>query len=140
MLILGIHPGYHDAVAVVFDDYRMLAAVQLERLSRVKIDGGRIPHEAIDECLVIAGATRADVGAVSLGRAAFPSRYYTHLSLPRRAERAVRTASNREKHKSMERELVRAGRTDGDGIFNHAKFLADCRFRADARVQFFNHH
>ena len=31
MLSLGIHPGYHDAVAVVFDDYRMLAAVQLER-------------------------------------------------------------------------------------------------------------
>ena len=31
VLILGIHPGYHNNDAVVFDDYRMLAAVQLER-------------------------------------------------------------------------------------------------------------
>ena len=54
MLILGVHPGYHDAVAVLCDDYRLLAAVQLERLTRRKIDGGRIPVEAIDECLAIA--------------------------------------------------------------------------------------
>ena len=140
MLTLGIHPGYHDAVAVVFDDYRMLAAVQLERLTRVKIDGGRVPDEAIDECLAIAGASRTDVGAISLGRAAFPSRYYTHLTLPRRAERAVRMASHREKHKSMERELVRARRTDADGIFNKAKFLTESGFRDDAQVHFFNHH
>ncbi len=140
MLTLGIHPGYHDAVAVIFDDYRMLAAVQLERLTRVKIDGGRVPDEAIDECLAIAGVSRADVGAVSLGRAAFPSRYYTHLTLPRRAESVARRAIHREKHKSMERELVRAGRTDGDGIFDKTRFLAESGFRDDVRLHFFNHH
>jgi len=49
MLILGVHPGYHEAAACLFDEYRMLAAVSLERLTRKKIDGGRIPIEAIDE-------------------------------------------------------------------------------------------
>ena len=128
MLTLGIHPGYHDAVAVVFDDYRMLAGVQLERLTRIKIDGGRLPYAAVDECLSIAGASRADVDAISLGRAAFPSRYYTHLTIPRRAERAVRITTHREKHKSMERELVRARRTDGAGIFDAPRFLAEAGF------------
>ena len=61
MLILGVHPGYHDAVAVLCDDYRILAAVQLERLTRRKIDGGRVPDEAIDECLSIAGVTHREV-------------------------------------------------------------------------------
>ena len=140
MLILGIHPGYHDAVAAVFDDYRMLAAVQLERLTRIKIDGGRIPDAAIDDVLSIAGTTRNDVDALSLGRVAFPSRYYTHLTVSRRAERAVRIVTNREKHKSMERELVRARRTDGGGIFDGRQFLDDFGFRADASVHFFNHH
>ena len=68
MLILGVHPGYHDATAVLTDDYKLRAAVQLERLTRRKIDGGRIPDEAIDECLSIAGASRSDVDVVVLGR------------------------------------------------------------------------
>lgn len=49
MLILGIHPGYHDAVAVVFDDYRMVAAVQLER-----------PINTLDECTQTLADDRID--------------------------------------------------------------------------------
>src|ERR1700676_561712 len=68
MLILGIHSGTHDACACLFEDYRLLSAVALERLTRRKIDGDRVPVEAIAECLTIAGATHAQVGAVVLGR------------------------------------------------------------------------
>ncbi len=75
MIILGIHSGYHDAAACLFDGYRMRAAVALERLTRRKIDGGRIPVEAIDECLTIAGLARGDVDALVLDRAAFLWRY-----------------------------------------------------------------
>lgn len=140
MLILGIHPGYHDACAALFDGYRMVAAVALERLTRRKIDGGRVPAEAVAECLAIAGAGARDVDAVVLGRGAFPARYYTHLRGGRQAERVVRQLLGKEKHKSMERECVRYGRTDSLAMFDGPRFLADHGFRPDAALAFFNHH
>ena len=35
-LILSVHSGVHDVGAAVFDDYHLLAAVQLERLTRYR--------------------------------------------------------------------------------------------------------
>ena len=49
MLILAVHTGGHDATAVLAQDYDILAAVQLERLTRIKGDGNRFPDEAVDE-------------------------------------------------------------------------------------------
>ena len=66
MLILGIHSGTHDSTACLFEEYRLLAAVSQERLTRLKGDGGRMPLEAIDECLSIAGRSRQQVDAVAL--------------------------------------------------------------------------
>src|SRR3984957_1177095 len=43
MRILAFHPGAHDASAAAFDDYRLLAAVQEERLTRHKGSGDGIP-------------------------------------------------------------------------------------------------
>lgn len=60
-LILSVHSGVYDASAAVFDDYHMLAAVQLERLTRYKCDGRDHPDLAIDEVLLIGGKTRKDV-------------------------------------------------------------------------------
>lgn len=140
MLILGIYSGYHDACAALFEDYRMVSAVALERLTRRKIDGGRVPAEAIAESLAIAGRTAREVDAIVLGRAAFPSRYYTHLPAARRLESKLRVVLDKEKHKSMERECVRYGRTDSEDMFDHVAFLADHGFRPGIPVRFFNHH
>jgi predicted NodU family carbamoyl transferase len=35
MLLLGVYSGNHDASACLHDDYRLLSAVALERLTRV---------------------------------------------------------------------------------------------------------
>ena len=140
MLILGVHPGYHDACACVYEDYRLRAAVALERLTRRKIDGGRLPVEAIDECLDIAGRSRGDVDAVVLGRGAFPWRYYTHFTGRRLVEGRVRLLIGREKQKSMEREMVRAGRTDSEAMFDADAFRRDLGLRPGIPVRFFNHH
>jgi carbamoyltransferase len=140
MLILGIFSGYHDACACVFDEYRMRSAVAQERLTRRKIDGGRVPVEAIDACLGIAGATRGDVDAVVLGNAAFPWRYYNHFTGGRMIEGRVRRLIGREKHKSMERELIRAGLSDAGAIFRADVFRSDLGLRDDVAVSFFNHH
>ena len=140
MIILGVHSGYHDAAACVFDEYRMRSAVALERLTRRKIDGGRVPVETIDECLDIAGLARREVDAVVLGRAAFPWRYYNHFRGGRLLEGKVRQLLGREKHKSMERELCRYRLTDAASIFRADLFLEEMGFRAETRVSFFNHH
>jgi carbamoyltransferase len=140
MLILGIFTGGHDANAALFDDYRMVAAVQLERMTRIKTDGGRIPQEAIDECLLISGVTRTEVDVVMLGRGNYPAQYYSHLPWDRALEDKLRRAVGREKHKSMEREMVRYGRSESAPMFRAEKFLAEEGFRADATLRFFNHH
>ena len=72
LLILGIHPAWHDSAAVLYDDYRLVAAVQTERLTRVKGDGDGIPDAAIDEVLAIAGITRREVDVVAMTRGVFP--------------------------------------------------------------------
>ena len=140
MIILGVHPGYHEAAACLFDDYRMVSAISLERLTRRKIDGGRMPDEAIDECLAIAGLSRRDVDAVVLGRGAYAWRYFKHFRGSRLLEGKIRHALGKEKHKSMERELVRAGHADSQALFDGNKFLADFGFRESTQLSFFNHH
>lgn len=140
MLILGIHSGYHDACACAFDDYRLLASVAQERLTRRKNDGGRLPVEAIDECLAIAGYDRRAVDAIALSHAAFPSRYYTHLTAGRAVERYARQLVGKEKHKTMERELARAGTARALDIFDTDRFRADLGLRPDCQVYFYNHH
>ena len=58
MIVLGVHPGMHDASAALLDDYHVLGAVQMERLNRAK--GSGIEREAwawpcVDELLAMQG-------------------------------------------------------------------------------------
>ena len=140
MLLLGVYSGNHDACASLHDDYRLLSAVALERLTRRKIDGDRVPVEAIDECLSIAGRSRAEVDAVMLGRGAFPQRYFTHFAGRKRLSAKLRRIAGREKSKYMENECVRHRRSDSLAMFDGPGFLEDFGFRSDARLGFFNHH
>src|SRR5580704_6310960 len=75
MFILGIHNGEHDASACLFDDYRLLAAVSLERLTRKKNAGVSVdaewPFAAIDECLACAGIGRHDIDVICVSRGHF---------------------------------------------------------------------
>ena len=76
MKILGLCTMGTSAAAIV-EDGRVVAAIEEERLTRLKNDGG-FPHRAIDACLEIANATLSDIDEVAvywqpwrvLGRAA----------------------------------------------------------------------
>jgi len=48
--ILSLHFGIHDSAAALFDDYRIVAAIQKERLNREKKSGGP-PIDCIREVL-----------------------------------------------------------------------------------------
>lgn len=140
MIILGFNPGFHDSSAALYDDYRLVAAISLERLTRRKSDGGGIPEPCFDEVLAIAGLGRREVDAVVITRTAIPWRYYTHFRGGRFLEGRVRQALGRAKLKDMSLELRRSGRHDAEDIFAAATFLADYGFRPDAEVRFCNHH
>jgi predicted NodU family carbamoyl transferase len=79
-LILTAHTGIHDAGAALFEDYNLLAAVQLERLTRFKCDGRDHPDLAIDEVLSIAGKTRRDVDVAGFSRCEFPTIFYRNIA------------------------------------------------------------
>lgn len=63
MTVLGISGLYHDAAAAVVVDGVVVAAVQEERLSRVKHDPS-LPARAIASCLEIAEVAPGDLEAV----------------------------------------------------------------------------
>ena len=141
MLILGLHTG-HNATAALYEDYRMIAAIHLERLTRRKIDGGRVPEESIDECLGIAGVHRNDIDAVVLGRGKFPSQWYTHFGPHKRFidQKIHRLILGKEKRRWMPEELYRAGHSNSLEIFDTPLFRKTFGLAPDTDIQFYNHH
>ena len=61
--VLGISAYYHDAAAALVVDGRVVAAIQEERLSRLKNDPS-LPHRAAHACLAQGGITAADLDRV----------------------------------------------------------------------------
>ena len=62
--VLGISAYYHDAAAALVVDGQLLAAIQEERLSRIKHDPG-LPIAAALACLAHAGLSPGDVDRVA---------------------------------------------------------------------------
>ena len=60
---MGVSAGFHDSAAAVVVDGVLVAAVEQERLSRVKHDAA-FPSDAMDVALAAAGATAGDVDLV----------------------------------------------------------------------------
>lgn len=123
----------------MFHDYKLLSAVQLERLTRRKGDGKGVPEPAVDEALDIVGLRRRDVDVVVSSRALFHARHY-RMPPHRRVTDWVNRATGRGKMKVMESELFRRQVADAAGIFRRDAFLAEYGFRPDTRVVFSNHH
>ena len=67
MLILGINAYHGDVAAVLLRDGELVAAVEEERLSRIKHVAG-FPGRAIRTCLDIAGARPSDIDRIAVSR------------------------------------------------------------------------
>jgi len=137
--ILSFQSGLHDASAAAFEDYRLVAAVQEERLRREKGWGDDVPWLAIDEVLRIAGWARNEVDAIALIRGAFPLHYF-NFPLYRDLYYAMRKHLGRER---LNRDLSHAANRSGtpcEQLFRTDRFLALNGFRADATLRFVNHH
>ncbi len=62
--VLGISAHYHDAAAALVVDGKIVAAIQEERLSRIKNDAG-LPFRAVAACLRRGGLVASDLGCVA---------------------------------------------------------------------------
>jgi carbamoyltransferase len=138
-LILAVHNGPHDAVAAVLVDYDLKAAVQLERLTRVKGDGG-YPDLAIEETLGIVGATRRDVDVLAVSRSDYPVQYFRHFHGWRWLREQWRTHVEGKTLRWIPRETLRANNPRVEDFFDVASMRRDCGLRDDAAVHFYNHH
>jgi carbamoyltransferase len=137
--ILSFQSGPHDASAAAFEDYRLVAAVQEERLRRDKGWGGDVPWLAIDEVLRIAGWSRFDVDAIALIRGTFPV-HYLRFPLLRDVYYAVRRGFDRERlARDISMLSTRTGK-QSEQLFRADRFIAENGFRPDVDLRFANHH
>jgi carbamoyltransferase len=137
--ILSFQSGLHDASAAAFEDYRLVAAVQEERLRREKGWGDDVPWLAIDEVLRIAGWTRNEVDVIALIRGAFPLHYFS-FPLTRDLYYTLRKHLGYERlNRDLSHAINRSG-TGADRLFRSDRFLAENGFRADTLLRFVNHH
>ena len=139
-LILTVHTGGHDAAAAVFEDYKLRAAVQLERLTRYKGDGREHPDLAIDEVLSIVGATRKDVDVVGFSRTEFPTAFYRIIRGVRWFREKYRKYVEGRTRRYMPPEFRRNNTARIDDIIDIAKVRRAGGFRDDAQIYFYNHH
>jgi carbamoyltransferase len=139
--LLAFHPGCHDAAAAAFEDYRLLAAVEEERLTRRKGSGDGVPWLAIDEVLRIAGWSRFDVDAIVSTRSFFHWHYFRyplHREIDYAIRRWGRAPDIRQRDLMVHCQL--RGTADTLSVFRADSFLAENGFRSDCRFEFANHH
>jgi carbamoyltransferase len=141
MRILAFHPGLgHDSSAAVFDDYRLIAAVEDERLTRRKGSGLGISWPAIDEVLRIAGWSRADVEAIVTTYSFFPSHYFRyplHMELLYGVRRWLGTDRTQ---RGVNSQCRQRGTTDAASLFRSELFLSENGFEPGTPIHFINHH
>ncbi len=145
-VILGLASS-HDASACVFIDGALAAAVSQERVTRRKNDGFRLPLEALEHALEVAGVTRRDIDAIASIHSFFPEKFFRRESLAKELEARLARSRKRlrgegERQLNVNDLLKRAARAGRDIVpyFRGAKFLSEMGFRADARVRFYDHH
>jgi carbamoyltransferase len=139
-LILALHSGPHDSVAALFSDYDLKAAVQLERLTRVKGAGRTHPDACVDEVLTIAGATRADIDVISMSRTLLDTKYFRRMTGLRWLKELAFRRPRGKTLQYMTHEIRRYQSKNYDDLFDLAAFRRDGRFRPSTRLHFSNHH
>jgi carbamoyltransferase len=115
MIILGINAYHANASAAMVVDGRLIAAVEEERLNRVKYAAG-LPSRAIRYCLEASGAKLKDVDHIAIPRdpwARLGTKLRFAVRMPRFALDRVRVMR---RFSGIREDLARAFDVDGQGI------------------------
>jgi carbamoyltransferase len=141
MRILAFHPGGgHDSSAAAFDDYRLVVAVEEERLTRRKGSGFGVSWSAIDEVLHIAGWSRTDVQAIATSLSFFPPHYFRY-ALHTEVLLGIRRWLGTDRQLRSLAPLCRyRGTMDASSLFRSELFLSENGFEPGTPIAFINHH
>jgi carbamoyltransferase len=132
LIILGFYQS-HDACAALYDDYRCIASVALERVTRIKTDGYRFPAEAVAECLAQAGLKADAIKAVAYPRMRYPAGDVRRTALPFGGLLPVR--------KVDPIAPLRAGKVQSlTDVVDTDAFARRHGWPTSAKVYFYNHH
>ncbi len=141
MRILAFHPGLgHDSSAAAFEDYRLIAAVEDERLTRRKGSGLGISWPAIDEVLRIAGWSRTDVEAIVTTYSFFPSHYFRYPLHMELLYGIRRWLGNDRPQRDINSQCRQRGTTDAASLFRTELFLSENGLEPGTPIHFINHH
>lgn len=141
MIILAMHVSQaHDGCAVVADDYEILSAVQLERLTRVKGDGRiQFTPDLVKEALRIAGKEPHEVRALVVSRGGFFKHHYINSWWEKiKYENYRRRGKIRAE--SLNDRYQRKGGTDIRRVVNIDAVLRWLGLPADVEIFDCNHH
>ena len=145
MIIVAINSG-HDSSVAVADDYRILAAIQRERLTRIKGDSasisGTFPPELMSEALRIAGVDVSDVGQVVMTRDTFPIRCVKFSPLVKLTRIIKSRISRRDKHlrANIADQMFKRRTLDLKAVLRSEEFLAAYRLPPHLPLVDINHH
>lgn len=145
MLILSMSNAVHDNSVVVADDYRILSAIQLERVTRIKGDGTRnspsagIMPEIIADALRAAGASASDIEHVAVSRGRLPSEYF-YLPLRKRAWDSARGVFGKVKTYPVDRQMFKRQTLNFGDIVRRGDFLRAQGLRENLPLSDYNHH
>lgn len=132
MIILSLHSALQDSGAALFDDYALLAAVQQERLTRRKGDGG-LPRESVAEVLATAGSPASRIGALVLSRGHYPAAYFCDTPV-------VSATLGADTFGDLAMTLAQSTVQHAAQLFDSRAFLVDLGLAPEIPVFFSNHH
>ncbi len=143
MIIVSISNCEHDNAVAVADDYQILAAIQKERITRVKGDGSRpdvgsIYADLVAEALRIAGVSPDDVDQVVTSRGVVP------FTLLRQTASSVlyhtQKLFGKTKLQSIARQMEKQKSVDLEGILNKGTYLEGFGLPGHLPLMDSNHH
>ena len=138
-VILGLASS-HDASACVFVDGALASAVSLERVTRRKNDGARLPLEALAHALEVAGVSPAEIDGVATIHSFFPEQYFRRESFGKEIEARLVRARRGERQLNVNDLLKRVAPAPIDGYFHRDEFLRSLGLRSDISMRFYDHH
>jgi carbamoyltransferase len=138
-LILGLASS-HDASACVFVDGALASAVSLERVTRRKNDGARLPLEALAHALDVAGISPAQIDGVATIHSFFPEQFFRRESFGKEIEARLVRARRGDRQLNVNDLLKRVAPAQIDGHFHRDEFLRSLGLRSGIPVRFYDHH
>jgi carbamoyltransferase len=135
-LIVGLHAGYHDSSAVVFEDYTFKAAVQLERLTRIKEMPRNFPMIVSKKCSLLSARSIAMSARSPSAGCIFPMKFSNTPG----GGGVYRSYIRRKTARGLATEIRTSCALSPEEVIDSRKALQFVRLPEARAIHFYDHH